>query len=98
MDNLLMSLGADLEAGVLALDALSRGEAVNPAALDALAAVLEDPRVVLPKTSSAAAGTVRALRGLLPEDGAPSAEARALAVECKIAIAAPTASTPWSLE
>ncbi len=94
MDDLLMSLGAALEAGVLALNALSRGEAVDPAVLDALAAVLEDPRVILPKTSSAAAGTVRALRALLPEDGAPSPEARALAVECKIAIAAPTARTP----
>ena len=38
VDDLLMSLGAALEAGVLALNALSRGEAVDPATLDALAA------------------------------------------------------------
>lgn len=88
-DDLLYSLGAALEAGVLALNALSRGEAADPAALDALADVLEEQRVTITETSRAAAGNVRALRALLPAEGAPSPEAQALAEECRIAIATP---------
>lgn len=88
-DDLLWSSAAAVEAGVLALHALARGEAADPAALEALVAVLEDPRVQLAPASVAAAGTVRELRGFLTEGIPPSPEARALAARCSLALATP---------
>jgi hypothetical protein len=89
-NELLYASGAALEAGVLALEALSRGEAAAPEALDALATTLEDQRVVMAETARAAAAPVRDLRALLPEDGKrPSSDVRVRAERCRALIAKP---------
>ena len=88
-DDLLWSLGAAVEAGVLALNALSRGEAIDPDALDRLADALHiiatDPRVTGPPVVVEEVARVRRLRNLVGP-GVPSSEVQALAEECRRAL------------
>ena len=93
-DDLLWNLAAALEAGQLALDALSRGEAIDPDALDRLAdalhIVITDPRVTYVPVVVEDVARVRHLRNLVGT-GVPSSEARALAEECRRVLVRPTA-------
>lgn len=89
VDDLLFDSLAAIEAGLLALDAIARGEAANLPVLDALAEVLDDPRLTMTTTARAAAHPLRQLRALAPADGVPSPEARVLAESCQALIKTP---------
>ena len=84
-----MSLGAALEAGVLAMNALSRGEAAEPDVLGRLAEALHiiatDPRVTYPPAVVEDVDRVRRLRDLVGP-GVPSSDVQALAEECRRAL------------
>jgi hypothetical protein len=73
--------------GDLAIAAVSRGEAVGPGALDrsadAMAEILADSRISGPTWTTEDVEKRRRLRSLLIA-GAPSAEARAAAAECRL--------------
>ncbi len=85
-DDLLWSLGTAVEAGVLALNALCRGEAIDPDALgslvDALQIIATDPRVTSPPVVVEDVARMRRLRDLVGP-GVPSSEIQALAQECR---------------
>ena len=81
-----------IAAGDLAIVAVARGEAVDPDVLeqaaDAMAELLADRQLDGPTWTVADVERVRRLRGLLGAD-AMSAEARALATECRLIFGGP---------
>lgn len=85
---------AIVEAGVEALAAVARGEAADPAVLEALAVVLSDDRLIMTATMRAAAVPVREVRAGLPEDRTPPpADVRERAERCRVLIRTPIAPT-----
>jgi hypothetical protein len=73
--------------GDLAIMAVARGEAVDPAVLDrsadAMAEILADSRITGPTWTMEDVEIRRRLRALLSSD-APSSEARSFAAECRL--------------